>query len=177
MEQSENVKKLNYDIVHEIVVCMETYATEQKIGKPPVKIQGIHPTSLLQKLNKNRKKPKKSFSPTTLNKYMKVLFQAGIAKNHVESRKNIIYELDKAKAEKWLSNNSVFNNMLVNFCQLKNTLDFYDRKAYFGFFEPEQFEAGTAPPQTKALAEFRDGFRETANLIDNYLKQSEANTE
>jgi len=61
----------------------------------------------------------------------------------------------------------VFSTILIEFVQLKDTLDFYDKKPFFGFFETG------SQPQVRALVELRDALKEITNRLDGYLKTVE----
>lgn len=133
MEQSykkiklDKLNKLNKDIVLEIIVCMEKYK----------KTNGIHSLELLEKLQSNRKEKEKSlFSPTTFNKYMKILTQAGIVARRVKSHKNVIYELDDKKIKEWreFMQVEVSGNTLEELGKLANNLNAYNKEIFFGLF-------------------------------------------
>ena len=108
----------------------------------------------------------------TLQRYLKKLIKLKVVcQKKGKTPKREVYTLTEK------SGSYILEGILTEFAQLKNTLDFYDKKPFFGFFEPEHFEKGTAPTQTKALADLRDALGEITNRLDGYLKTSEVKSE
>lgn len=170
MEQSEKFNKLNKDIVREIIVCMKTYGTEQEITKPPYKIQkGIRAKNLWLKLDANRKKyQKKSFSLATFYDFIEVLVENEFVKQHDESHKCVIYELDEIKWQKWekaFQVADISTDTIKELVYLLNALHSYLLNSYldkpaFGLVGIEREE------KIRKLVYIRDTCRKIASQID-----------
>lgn len=116
---------------------------------------------------KEYKMRKSQLAKRTLQVHLDTLEKAEIIKRKKgKTGKRKIFALTEK------SGHFIFEKILAELAQLKDTLDFYDKKPLFGFFEPEHFEG--APPQTKALKELCNAMHEITNRLDGYLKSVEA---
>ncbi len=98
-------KTSRIDIEAEIVAIIR----KNGVTIPPHVGHSLRSLELLNKLNDQREMSKrKSFSPTTFDKYMKSLSKEGIVKRRVISHKNVVYELDEIKSTQW-----AYNNMMI----------------------------------------------------------------
>jgi|GEM_PF-5091997 len=102
-------------------------------------------------------------SKLTLQRRLKSLLDSGVVqKKKGRTEKREVFALTEKSGE------YVFSNILVEFAQLKNTLDFYDKKPFFGFFDPAHFDG--APAKEQALKELSNALHELSERIDGYLK-------
>lgn len=110
---------------------------------------------------KTPKKYRTQLSRKTLTQHLTLLIKNGIVcKKTGKTKKRKVYALTEK------SDAFIFANILIEIAELKNTLDFFDRKPFFSFFE------SGSKPQAEVLAEMRDALKQISERLNSYLRAS-----
>ncbi|MFB3889402.1 MAG: hypothetical protein ACE14S_07915 [Candidatus Bathyarchaeia archaeon] len=165
-KSGNSIENLDGDIIDEIVVSVRTFRTKQFASQSTQPIMGIRSSELLERLKANRKENHNpSFSPTTLDKYLKVLVREEYLRRHAKSHKTVFYELNETKIkelEKRAEKLRISGSTLEDLGRFVFKLNSFNEKPFFGLVGGTQEKKDAV----ERLMFIRDTCRKIANQLD-----------